>query len=174
MIDSRAGTLDRAPELGAVRQRGALAAGIFSGLLAGAVMAAFMVAAASGAGMPPAELPKAIGTTFVGAGALGETALIVYATALHALASVVVGLAYAAVVPRDLPPASAAVLGLGYALFVAGIMASLVLPTVNPGFLEHVQPVGGSVVIGHVLYGIALGLSHRFLGSVPRGNAAGG
>ncbi|HEU4382951.1 MAG TPA: DUF6789 family protein [Anaeromyxobacteraceae bacterium] len=167
---ARVGTLNEASALAhAVGRRGAVASGIASGLLGGAAMALFLAAAASAAGVPARQVLEAIGTTFVGAGGLGGAERALYGAALHALVAVAAGLAYTAVVPRDLPPASAAVVGVGYALFLAGIMTSVVVPLVNPGFREAAQPIGGSWVMAHAVYGAVLGLWYA-----RRGRAAGG
>ena len=169
MIDARVGTLSGAPALGGVvRQSSAVASGIVSGLLGGAAMALFLAAAASAAGMPARHVLEAIGATFVEAGALGGMGQVLGGAVLHALVAVAAGLAYAAVVPRDLPPSCAAVLGLGCALFLAGIMMSLVVPLANPGFREQAQPLGGSWVVGHALYGVVLGLWHGRGGRASR------
>lgn len=172
MMDARAGTLaGHAAAGGAARERGALGSGIVGGLLGGAAMALFMSAAASAAGLPAWQVLRAVGTTFVGAGSLGGTGQVLYGAALHGLVSAAVGLAFAGAVPRDFPPGSAAVLGLGYAFFLAGIMASLVIPAVNPGFREQVQPVGGAFVVAHALYGVVLGLWHARGGRTGPGAA---
>jgi hypothetical protein len=162
MSDARVVALDGALAPGsAVGQRGALASGISSGLLGGAVMAVSLALAASAAGMPGVHPLKVMGAAFVGPEAFGGGwGPVLYGAALHALMSIGLGLVYAAVVPRDLPPLCAAVVGIGYAMFVAGIMASSVMPTVNPGFRAAAQPIGGAWVMAHALFGAALGLSY--------------
>lgn len=133
-----------------------LVAGATSGLLGGAVMALFLMLAAGIAGTQWLQPLAAIGTTLVGAEAAGAAA---WGAVLHALTSVALGLVFAAIFPRDLPPVSAAVVGAGYAFFAMGIMASLVVPLVNPSFATAAQPAGGAWVVAHALFGAALGLS---------------
>jgi hypothetical protein len=175
MSDAPVEALSGSSALGnSVRQRGVLAAGIVSGLLGGAVTAIFLVVAASAAGMPALYPLKVIGATFVGPEALGGgSGPVLYGAALHALTSIALGLVFASLVPRELPPLCGVVVGMGYALFVAGIMTSLVVPAVNPAFRGEMQPIGGSWVIAHALFGLALGLSHALSGRAPRGGAAG-
>jgi len=137
-------------------------------------MAIFLVAAAIRAGMPGLYPLKVIGATFVGPEALGRgSGPVLYGAALHALTSIALGLVFAGLVPRELPPLCGVVVGMGYALLAAGIMASLVVPAVNPAFRGEMQPIGGSWVIAHALFGLALGLSHALSGRAPRGGAAG-
>jgi hypothetical protein len=135
-----------------------LVAGATSGLLGGAVMALFLMLAAGVAGTPWLQPLAAIGTTFVGAEAPGAGAA-AWGAALHALTSAALGLGFAAIFPRDLPPVSAAVVGAGYAFLAMAIMASLVVPLVNPAFAAAAQPAGGAWVVAHALFGTALGLS---------------
>jgi hypothetical protein len=136
-----------------------LASGVVGGLFAGALMALFLMLAAGAAGTPWGQPFRAIGATFVGAGALeGGAGAVAFGAILHALASAVLGLGFVALFPRDFPRASGAVVGLGYALFAMAIMTSLVVPAVNPAFATAVQPTGGTWVIAHALFGAALGL----------------
>ncbi|HSB21330.1 MAG TPA: hypothetical protein VLD85_15080 [Anaeromyxobacteraceae bacterium] len=135
-----------------------LASGVGGGLFAGAVMALFLMLA-TGAGTPWGQPFRAIGATFIGAGALeGGAGAIAFGAILHALTSAVLGLGFVALFPRDFPRASGAVVGLGYALFAMAIMTSLVVPAVNPAFASAVQPTGGTWVVAHALFGAVLGL----------------
>lgn len=174
MIDARVGTLDGASAVGsAAGQRGALASGVVSGLLGGAVMALFLAAAASAAGMTGLQPLEAIGATFLAADSPGGgPGPALYGALLHALTSVGLGLVFAALVPRDLPPVCAAMVGIGYAMFAAGIMASLVVPAVNPEFRTAAQPIGGAWVMAHALFGAALGLSYALQHRTSREAAA--
>jgi hypothetical protein len=147
-----------APAADVVPRQQWLVGGATSGLLGGAVMALFLMLAAGVAGTPWLQPLAAVGTTLVGAEAPGAGSA-AWGAALHALTSVALGLGFAAIVPRDLPPVSAAVVGAGYAFFAMGIMASLVVPLVSPAFATAAQPAGGAWVVAHALFGMALGLS---------------
>lgn len=96
---------------------------------------------------------EAIGAT---AAAPGSPAALAAGLLLHALASSVFGLIFAAILPDGFPPASAVAVGGGYGLVVAGTMMTAVVPAVSPAFRSAVQPVGGSWVVAHVLFGTAL------------------
>lgn len=172
-MEARMGTPDAEPALGAVSQSGTVASGAVSGLVGGVAMAAFMVVAALATGMAELHALDVLGDTFVGLERLEGMAEIAFGAAIHLLVAVVAGLAFAAVVPRDLPPTCAVMVGMGYALFLAGFMASVVLPVVNPTFRDGMQPLGGSWVIGTVLYGAALGWLYAFAGRRTRGRAPG-
>ena len=173
MSEARVGTVEGALVSGGGRQRGTLASGLVSGLVGGVAMAGFMVVAAALAGLPRLHALDVLGDTFVGLERLDGAAEIAFGAAIHLLVAVVAGLAYAAVVPRDLPRTCAAVVGMGYALFLAGFMASVVLPVANPTFREGMQPLGGSWVIGTVLYGAALGWLYAFTGRTIGASAPG-
>ena len=122
-------------------------------------MAGFLILAAAATGMDALHAMRAIGATFVGPEALlGGAGSLAYGALLHAATSIAFGLLFVAILPIDLPPLGAAALGTGYAMFVLGIMASAVVPSVNPVFRAQMQPIGGSWVIAHALYGCALGL----------------
>jgi len=146
--------------------------GIAAGLLGGAAMAAWLTIAAGVAGMAALAPLKAIGLTFAGPGALAEGSALL-GLALHALVSAVLGIVYFAVFPRDLPPGCAAVVGGGYAMFALGIMATVVVPTVNAPFREAMQPIGGSWVVAHVLFGVALGLGPELRRRLSRAGSGG-
>ena len=134
-----------------------LLSGIGSGVLGGLVMAVFLAMAAAAAGLPALRPLTAIGATFVGPEALGTAGAVLYGATLHLLTSAVLGLAFAAMVPRDFPVGCAAVVGSGYSSFVLGVMMSFVVPAVNPLFRTEMQPLGGSWVIAHALFGATLG-----------------
>jgi hypothetical protein len=151
--------------------RGALARGLIAGTLAGVVMAVFLAGAASLAGLPPLQPLRAIGATLGGPEALaGGSGPALVGAVLHLLLSAALGVAIAALIPSGLSPFGGSVVGAGYALFVLGFMASLVVPTVNPAFAAAAQPIGGAWVVAHVVFGATLGLALvvRFRGDAPR------
>jgi hypothetical protein len=136
-------------------------------------MAIFLVVLAGASGMPWLKPLQAIGATLVGPGGLGGSGQAIYGAFLHALASAALGLLYAAIFPRDFPPLCAAVVGAGYALLALAIMASMVVPIVNPSFRAEMQPIGGSWVVAHALFGAAMGLWWALGGrSSPDGGGA--
>jgi hypothetical protein len=148
--------------------------GIAPGLLGGAVMAAFLTIAAGVAGMPALAPLRTIGLTFAAPGALpGADGSALLGLVLHALVSAVLGIVFFAVFPRDLPPGCAAVVGAGYAAFALGIMAAVVVPTVNAPFREAMQPIGGSWVVAQVLFGVALGLGSELRRRLSRAGSGG-
>lgn len=129
------------------------------GLLGGAAMGLFLMLVAGAGGVSWGHPLRVIGTAFAGAASLdGGAGAVALGAFLHALTSAVLGLAYAAIVPRGLPRVSGAVVGLGYALFAMAIMTSLVVPAVGPAFATAAQPAGGTWVVGHALFGVVLGL----------------
>lgn len=162
-----------APASAPSRRAGLLRTGIASGLLGGAAMAVFVLLAAAAAGMDPLLPMKAIGATFVGPEALRAGAgIVAWGVLLHAATSAAFGVLFVALFPLDLRPLGAGVLGAGYAMFVLGVMAAGVAPAVNAHFRAAAQPMGGSWVVAHVIFGCALGLSAARL--ARRRAAAGG
>ena len=156
---------------------GPLARGTVSGLLGGAAMAAFLVGAAAAAGMDPLQPVRAIGTTFAGPEALrGGAGIVAWGLLLHAATSAAFGLLFVGLFPVDQSPLGAAVLGAGYAMFVLGLMAAGVVPVASPAFRPAVQPLGGTWVVAHALFGCVLGLaaarpgSRRSGAGVPAGD----
>jgi hypothetical protein len=121
-------------------------------------MALYLVLLAGASGMTWLLPLQAIGATMVGSGGPAQA---VAGALLHALLSAAFGLLYAAIFPRDYPPPCALVVGAGYALFVLAIMASVVVPEANPSFRGAMQPIGGTWVVAHALFGATLALAWR-------------
>jgi len=100
---------------------------------------------------------QAIGARTAGAGVDGGPTAVALGALLHLLASAGLGLLFAALLPDDFPIPSAIAAGGGFGLFAAGFMMTVVAPAVSPELRSAVQPVGGSWVNGHVLFGCVLG-----------------
>jgi hypothetical protein len=129
-----------------------LVASVVGGLLAGAAMIAFAAAA-------PASRPLALaGATFYGPAALdGGVHVLVAGALLWAAVSALLAFPYGAVVPRDFPFGSAALLGVGYS-FGMVVVVSYVLPGVNPVMQAGMHETGGAWVLAYAVFGVALGL----------------
>jgi hypothetical protein len=128
--------------------------GAAAGLLGGTLMAVFVVFAAAETGMPAMYPLQVIGATVVGAGFMERAAVaIVTGVALHAVVATGFGVLLAMLFPRGVNITCGAVLGIGYAFLVMGIMASVVVPAANPLFRAEMQPIGGAWVIAHALLG---------------------
>jgi len=135
-----------------------IVSGVVAGVLGGIVMALFLAVCALEAGMDPLHPLRVIGSTFGGPEALeGGGGVVAFGAALHLTTSALFGVVLAALIPRDFPSGCAIGVGAAYGLFTLGVMMSVVVPAVNPLFRPEMQPVGGSWVIAHVLYGLALG-----------------
>ena len=153
------------PAAASLRPAGRVMTGAVSGLLGGAVMAVFVMLAAAATGMDALHPMRAIGATLGGAEALqGGAGGVALGLLLHAATSIAFGLLFVAIFPIDLRPLEAVVIGAGYAMFVLGIMAVAVVPSVNVSFRVQTQPIGGAWVIAHALYGCALALGAARLG----------
>lgn len=138
--------------------RGPARAGIAVGLVAGGAMLAFAAAAAVHADHAPWRPLALAASTFSDAALDGGPLHLAVGALLWAAVSVGLALLYASFVPRDHPFASAAVIGVGYATAVLGVMASIVLPRVNPAMREAWAAAGGGWVVAFAIYGVALGL----------------
>jgi hypothetical protein len=134
-----------------------LRAGSVAGLFAGGVMLVWAGAGAALAGLPPFRPLALSAATFLGEGAEGPGALLLGAL-LWAAMSVALTLLFAAFVPRDYPFVSAALLGVGYSFVVLAVMASQVLPRLNPTMRAAMPESGGAWVLAYAAYGVALGV----------------
>ncbi|HEX9401092.1 MAG TPA: hypothetical protein VF912_13360 [Anaeromyxobacter sp.] len=134
-------------------------AGAVAGLLAAATMIVFMAAAAALDGDALGPL-RAVGSTLRGREALsGGAGTIAWAVLLHLAVGAALGVAYAAVVPRDMPLHSSVVLGAGCALVVMAFAVQLLVPAVSPVLAAAMPAHGGAWVIAHVLFGAVAGLA---------------
>jgi hypothetical protein len=148
-----------APTRTAARPGDSVAMGTILGLLAGVAMGLVLLVAAWWVGMPALHPFLAVGASFLGPEALeGGAGIVLYGAALHLLLSAALGVCFVALVPRDMPPVSAAGIGIGFALLALGVIASVLVPVVNPVFRAEMQPMGGAWVIAHFVYGLVLGV----------------
>lgn len=151
------------------RSRGAWVAGAVAGLVAGGAMAAFLVLAALVAGEPPLTAFRAIGGVVPGVGSASPAAVVAGVLA-HAVVSAAIGIAFAAVLPRDFSPACAAGVGVGAALLAMGFSAWVLLPG---SFIRDIHELGGIWVIAHGVYGAILGLALQPPTRAPAGDTTG-
>jgi hypothetical protein len=144
----------------AARRHDVVASGTAAGLAGGVVMMLLITVSAALAGMPALHPLGVIGASLLGPEALdGGPAHVAYGTILHVLVSCSFGVLFAAMIPRDFPVASAAMVGAGSAILIIGVMMSLVVPPINPMFRSEMQPIGGTWVIAHAAFGATLGLA---------------
>ncbi|MEW5916105.1 MAG: hypothetical protein AB1762_06855 [Gemmatimonadota bacterium] len=135
---------------------------IFSGGIAGIVGGALLMSFAIGTSvmnggdiLSPFRLA---GATFIGPAAMnGGTAIILYGALVYLVTSIVWGILFAAILPRDASPGSAFVAGLVYGLVVMLIMSYAVLPLVNPVMRSAVEGTT-SFTMEHLIYGGSLAL----------------
>lgn len=138
--------------------RGAVRAGVVVGLIAGAAMLLVVAAAGVRADHAPWHPLALAASTFARDAIAGGAGHLAVGALLWAVVSVALALLYASFVPRDHPFASAAAIGVGYATAVLGLMASIVLPRVNPAMRAAWAAAGGAWVVAFAIYGVALGL----------------
>jgi len=159
-----------------MRRHDVLASGILTGV-AGAI--AMLLVAAIGARMEDIAATHAlqvIGESF-GVGALDPAAKIAFGALVHLATSIALATLLASIVARDFPMASAIGVGVAFALFALMFMMTLVAPWANPGFREGMQQIGGTWVVAHALFGVAIGMSpalRRWLVRTASGAAAPG
>jgi hypothetical protein len=135
-------------------------AGVISGLIGGALMAAWAMVATSALGLGPFAVPQLIGAAFRGPEALLKGAsTIALGVMLHLIVSAAFGVLFTMLVRRDTPRGIAVLAGVAYALGVFVLMTFVVVPVVNPVMSNRVSMMIGTVLMMHVLYGIALGLA---------------
>lgn len=135
-----------------------LVSGSATGLAAGVTMMAVAMLGAAVEGLTLAHPARVLGESFVDPGALDGAAKLAYGLLLHVVVSVVMGISFAALVPRDFPLASAIGIGVGYTVLVfMFILMPLIVPWANPGFRDGMQGIGGTWIIGLSVFGTVLG-----------------
>lgn len=137
-------------------RRSASREGAWSGLAGGLLMLALLSASAAAAGLGWLQPLEAVGTTIAGGVLPAGPAALIAGLALHGLIAALLGVPFASVLPDDFPATSSVTVGVGYGLFVAGIMMSVVVPAAATGFRDQAQPMGGTWVCAHGLFGAAL------------------
>ncbi|MBK7857172.1 MAG: hypothetical protein IPJ65_00855 [Archangiaceae bacterium] len=135
-----------------------LKAGAVSGLAGGVLMAVWAMFATLALGLGPFAVPQLIGATFRGPEALlqGPTTIVI-GVVLHLLVSAFFGTLFSMLVRRDTPRGIAALAGVAFSLGVFVLMTFVVMPVVNPVMSSRVAMMIGTVLVMHVLYGVALG-----------------
>jgi hypothetical protein len=149
------------PARGALTRHDVLTAGILCGVAGGVTMIGVAAISATEQGLSALHSLEVIGASLVGPEALGGAGKIAFGAVLHLLTSAAFGIVFASILPRDFPAASAIGAGVGYALFALMFMMILVVPWANPGFRWGMQAIGGSWVVGHAVFGVALGAAPR-------------
>lgn len=149
---------ETSPLRDAMRHHEALAAGIVSGIAAGVAMMAVAMTAAAIQHVSPLLPLQVIGESFVGPEALDGIAEVAFGLLVHLLVSTILGILFAAIVPREFGTTCAMGLGVGITLFAMGFMMSTFVPWVNPGLRGHFQVIGGAWVLAHTVFGVTVGL----------------
>jgi hypothetical protein len=151
--------------LGAPRPRvsDAITGGVAVGLVAGAAMLVWAMGSAALADLPLTHPLELTGATFVGRDGVDDGApVLLYGILLWLVVSAGLGLLYAALVPPSFPFVSAAIMGVGYSFVVLALMASVVLPRLNPTMRAEMPAMGGAWVLAYVVFGVFLGFAPRF------------
>jgi hypothetical protein len=165
-IAVRTGALERAGGAG----RELVVAGAAVGLAGGVLMAAWLVVSAAAAGVSPLGPLRRIGLTFLGPEAVeGDPAVLAFGIFLHLVVSALLGIVFTWILPAGFPWGSAAVVGLGFAWVVMAFATSLVLPAVNPALRAQMPALGGSWVLAHAVYGLAIGAGPRLRAALRAG-----
>jgi hypothetical protein len=135
-----------------------LASGAATGVAGAVAMMAILMLGAMIEGLSIAHPARVIGESLIGPDALEGAAKIAYGVFVHVGVSVVMGVVFAALVPRDFPRASAIGMGTGFALLVfMFILMPLIVPWANPGLRDGVQGIGGTWIVGLAVFGAVLG-----------------
>ena len=145
--------------------REVLEAGAVSGLVGGVAMALFATIYAALAGLGFWTPVEAIAQTVLGRDTTGASAIIV-GIAIHVAVSMLFGVLFALVTPRDVLPAPAIAFGMFGGLAILVMMDLVVLPVINPQTRAHLiwgsspqaLPVWAAFVM-HLVYGLGLSLA---------------
>jgi hypothetical protein len=157
-----------------MRRHEVLASGVVVGVAGAVAMMGVATFAAAWNGLGAMYALQVIGESLVGPRALeSPAAQVAFGALLHLLTSVALGVVFAAIVPRDFPPASAIGVGVGFGLLALVVMTSLVVPWANPGFGPGIQAIGGSWVIAHAAFGGTIGMAPAFQRWLVRERAPG-
>jgi len=100
---------------------------------------------------------------------VGGIGVVMWGMVVHLMTSAVLGVIFAAIIgPHVSSAAAAALWRTGYGLLVMVAMMYLVLPWANPTMASRVPIMMGAQAIGHVLYGMCLGLAPAFIARSER------
>jgi hypothetical protein len=134
-------------------------AGIGAGVLGALAMMAFMMAAAAVEGDSALDPVAAVGSAFRGSDAERTGAVAVaFGVVLHLALGAVLGVAFAAIVPRDMPLPCSLTLGAGAALFWLAFVVQ-VTPALAPVLDAEMPRHGGAWVIAHGIFGAGAGIA---------------
>ena len=138
--------------------------GVSAGVIGGIAMAIFEMMYAL-ITMGDLSMPlRLMGATFYGPQALvGGIGVLMWGLMVHMMTSAVLGVIFTWIVSLNVSSGAAAAWGIGYGLVVMFVMIYLVLPWANPTMAARVPMMMGAQVIGHVLYGMCLGLAPGFI-----------
>lgn len=136
-----------------------LSTGLVTGGAGAAAMIAVIAMGAATQELSPLHPAMVLGESFVGPDALKSVAAkVAFGLLVHLGTSVALGIVLAAILPRDFPMASAIGVGVGFGLLsFMFVLAPLVVPFVNPGFVAGNQAIGGTWVIALAVFGAVLG-----------------
>ena len=146
-------------------------AGTVAGLIGGVVMAIVATTYAAAAGLGFFAPIQAIAATLIGsasAAEMGPVGATVLGVVIHLAVSIVFGIVFATLTPRDVPGAPAFVFGEFAGVVILVIMSLVVLPLVNPVVRSHLMwgtnpgtiPVWVAFAM-HLAYGVGLSLAPR-------------
>lgn len=141
-------------------------AGALAGLLGGVAMALFATTYAAIAGIGATSPVTALTATVSRTDALPGASVVVVGCAIHLFVSIVFGVIFAYVTPKEVPLAPALAIGAFAGVTILVMMTWIVLPVVNPAARAHLMwgsapgtiPVAAAFVM-HVVYGAGLGLA---------------
>lgn len=137
-----------------------LGGGALGGVIGGIVMAMFAMGVAAMKHLGYLMPLKLIAATLFGTEALrGGAGVLLVGLMIHMVASVAWGIIFAAVFRKELSPSNGIPIGAGFGIFVWAVMTFVVLPLVNPIMRESVSMMPGGWFIGHVLFGMGVGLA---------------
>lgn len=137
-----------------------LSAGLLTGLAGGLAMLAVALSGAVSQGLDALHPLRVIGETLVGPGAFEDAAAqAAFGALLHLVTAAALGVILSAAIPGDYPLASALGVGVGLTLLAFMAMMPLVVAPANPGFRGAMQDMGGTWVLAHAAYGLAIGLA---------------
>lgn len=151
-----------------MRRHEVVSSGIILGVVGGIAMLTAAMTSAVREELAPIHPLMVIGESFIGPDAFQGAARISFGALIHVATSVTLGVVIAAVIPRDHTVTCGMALGAGLALFAMGFMMSTIVPLVNPGFRAGFQPIGGSWVIAHILFGMTVGIAPALRRSLAR------
>jgi hypothetical protein len=156
----------------AMSRHDVLASGILTGVAGGVAMMAVATIGAASQDLAATHALRVVGESFVGPEALDPAGKIAFGAVVHLATSVALGTLLASILARDFPIASAIGVGVSFGLGVLMLMMTLVVPVVNPGFREGMQDIGGTWVIAHAVFGMAVGTApavRRWIVHAPSG-----